>query len=120
MATWIYFIHPPRENFAATMTGAEEEVWGRHWQRLKRLFHEGVVIYAGPTFGPNNTGLCIIEADNEAAASRLMDDDPIIGEGFTRGELRECRVSLLRGCDEEWVARDLAQVPAVEQAGRAD
>ena len=34
MAEWIYFIHPPRENFAETMTEAEEEVWGRHWKRI--------------------------------------------------------------------------------------
>ena len=28
MAEWIYFIHPLRDNFAATMTPEEEEVWG--------------------------------------------------------------------------------------------
>lgn len=116
MGEWIYFIHPPRENFAATMTDAEEEVWGRHWPRLKRLFHEGVVICAGPTFGAISTGLCIIEADKEAAASRLMNDDPVIAEGFARGELRECRVSLLRGRDEAWVAPELAEEPV----GRSD
>ena len=31
MAEWIYFIHPPREDFAETMTEAESEAWGRHW-----------------------------------------------------------------------------------------
>lgn len=34
MAEWIYFIHPPRENFAATMTEAEQEAWGRHGERI--------------------------------------------------------------------------------------
>jgi hypothetical protein len=28
MAEWIYFPHPPRENFAATMTDEEKAVWG--------------------------------------------------------------------------------------------
>ena len=27
MAEWIYFIHPPRDNFAATMTDDEKKVW---------------------------------------------------------------------------------------------
>ena len=51
MSEWIYLIHPPREDFAATMTPAEEEVWGRHWERIKRLFDEGVVVLVGPTLG---------------------------------------------------------------------
>ena len=108
MATWVYFIHPPREHFADTMTPAEEEVWGRHWERIKRLFHEGAIILVGPTFGPVNTGLCIFEAPDEEAARRIMDEDPTIAEGFARGELRAMRVSLLRGRDEAWVAAELA------------
>ena len=35
MPEWIYFIHPPREDFAATMTDAEKQVWGEHAQRLE-------------------------------------------------------------------------------------
>jgi hypothetical protein len=27
VARWIYFLHPPRENFAATMTEDEQAVW---------------------------------------------------------------------------------------------
>ena len=29
MAEWIYFIHPPRENFGETMTGEEQAVFWR-------------------------------------------------------------------------------------------
>jgi hypothetical protein len=36
MAEWIYFIHPPRDNFAATMTDEENQVWGVHFERLRR------------------------------------------------------------------------------------
>ncbi|HEY3001584.1 MAG TPA: hypothetical protein VGJ44_04480 [Kribbellaceae bacterium] len=36
----------PRENFAATMTGVEKEVWSRHVERLRRLHAEGVLILA--------------------------------------------------------------------------
>jgi hypothetical protein len=30
MAEWIYFIHAPREDFAATMTEQEQAVWATH------------------------------------------------------------------------------------------
>lgn len=99
MSEWIYFIHPPRDNFAATMTDAEREVWGVHFERLKRLMAEGTLILAGPTMGNINTGIAIIEAPDEAAAQRLMEEDPAISSGFARGELRPFRVSLIRGRD---------------------
>lgn len=97
MAEWIYFIHPPRENFAATMTDVEREAWGRHWTRIQRLYAEGSIILVGPTLGPTNTGICVFEAPDEDAARELMSGDPAIAEGHAQGELRPFRVSLLRG-----------------------
>lgn len=38
MADWIYFIHPPRENFAETMTDEEA---------ARKLMHEDPVIAGG-------------------------------------------------------------------------
>jgi len=107
MAEWIYFIHPPRDDFAETMTDAESEVWGRHWRRLQQMFLEGRVVLVGPTPGRVNTGLCVFEAPDEAAALEFMRADPTIAEGFARGELRPMRISLLRGRDEERVVRNL-------------
>jgi uncharacterized protein YciI len=97
MSDWIYFIHAPREDFGETMTQAEEEVWGRHFDRLQQLLVEGTLVLAGPTLGRISTGICVFEADDEAAAQAVMNDDPVIAEGFARGELRPFRVSLLRG-----------------------
>jgi uncharacterized protein YciI len=99
MAEWIYFIHAPRENFAATMTPQERQVWDEHFARLKRLLAEGTLILAGPTLGVTNTGIAVIEAADEAAARRLMEEDPAIASGIGRGELRGFRLSLLRGRD---------------------
>jgi uncharacterized protein YciI len=99
MAEFVYFIHPPREDFAATMTAEEQAVWGEHFVRLQQLLAEGTLVLAGPTLGSKNTGVCVIEADDEAAAQRIMDEDPVIAGGFARGELRPFRVSLLRGRD---------------------
>lgn len=99
MAEWVYFIHAPRENFAATMTEEEQAVWGVHFERLQRLLAEGVLVLAGPTLGPVNTGIAVIEAPDEAAARAIMDADPVLAGGFARGELRPFSVSLLRGRD---------------------
>jgi uncharacterized protein YciI len=99
MAEWIYFIHPSRDDFAATMTGEERRVWREHFERLKRLLSDGTLILAGPTLGKINTGAAVIEAPDEEAARRIMEDDPTISSGLATGELREFRVSLLRGRD---------------------
>ena len=99
MAEWIYFIHPPRENFAATMTVEEQAVWSVHFERFQRLLAEGAIVLVGPTLGPVNTGIAILEAPDEDAARRIMDEDPVIAGGFARGELRPFRISLLRGRD---------------------
>jgi uncharacterized protein YciI len=96
---WIYFIHPPRDNFAATMTDEEKPVWAEHFERLQRLLADGQLILAGPTLGSVNTGLAVFEAPDEDAARQVMAADPIIAGGYARGELRPFRVSLLRGRD---------------------
>jgi len=99
MAEWIYFIHPPRENFAATMTDEEKEVWSVHFERFQRLLAEGVIVLVGPTLGEKNTGIAVFEAPDEDAARRLMNEDPVIAGGYAEGELRPFRISLLRGRD---------------------
>jgi uncharacterized protein YciI len=99
VAEWIYFIHPPREDFAVSMTAEEQAVWAVHFQRLQRLLAEGTMILAGPTLGRINTGIAIFEAPDEEAARQIMEEDPAIAGGFARGELRPFRMSLLRGRD---------------------
>jgi uncharacterized protein YciI len=99
MPEWIYFIHPPREDFAATMTDEESAVWGVHFERFQRMLEEGSIVLVGPTLGTKNTGIAIFEAPDEDAARRIMEEDPVIAGGFARGELRPFRVSLMRGRD---------------------
>ncbi len=99
MPAWIYFIHPPREHFADTMTDEEDAVWSEHFQRLKRMKDEGVLVLAGPSLSKENDGIVIFEAPDEESARRIMDEDPTIASGIATGELRPFRVSLLRGRD---------------------
>ena len=53
----------------------------------------------GPTLGRINTGIAMFEAPDEAAARRIMEEDPAIAGGFATGELRPFSVALLRGRD---------------------
>jgi uncharacterized protein YciI len=99
MAEWIYFIHPPRDDFAETMTEEESAVWSEHFERYQQMLAEGSLILAGPTLGSVNTGIFIFEAPDEAAARQIMIDDPVIAGGYAKGELRPFRVSLMRGRD---------------------
>lgn len=99
MSEWIYFIHPPREDFAETMTDDESAVWGLHWERIQREFQVGRIILVGPTLGRRNTGICVFEAPDEATARAFMEADPVFASGFAELELRPFRVSLLRGRD---------------------
>ncbi|HUR73609.1 MAG TPA: YciI family protein [Sporichthya sp.] len=96
---WIYFLHAPRPDFAATMTDTEQEVFGRHFAHLQRLLAEGTLVLAGPTLGPVNTGIAILRAPDEHTAAAIMNADPAIAEGLVQGELRPFRVSLLSGRD---------------------
>ena len=99
MAEWIYFIHPPRADFAETMTAQEKTVFRDHYRRLAELTRAGIVVLAGPTLGSTNTGIVVFEAPDEAAARTLMEADPVFLAGIGRAELRPFEVSLLRGRD---------------------
>jgi uncharacterized protein YciI len=100
VAEWIYFLHPPRDNFAATMTDEERSLWSVHFARFERMLAEGALVLVGPTLGSINTGIAIFEAPDEESARRIMDEDPVVAGGYARGELRPFRVSLLRGRDD--------------------
>jgi uncharacterized protein YciI len=88
MAEWIYFLHPPRDDFAATMTDQERAAFAAHAEWLGRLLADGVLILAGPTLGPVNTGIGIFEAPDEETARRIIAEDPVARGGFARAELR--------------------------------
>ena len=57
-------------------------------QLLQRRLDEGSLILAGPTLGQVNTGICVFEAPDEAAARAYMEADPTISSGIATGELR--------------------------------
>lgn len=68
-----------------------------HFEYLQRLLADGILIIAGPTLGSTNTGISIFEAPDEAAAKKIMEDDPVFSNGIAECELRPFRAALLRG-----------------------
>jgi uncharacterized protein YciI len=99
MPEWVYFLHPPRENFAAIMTNDGRAVWQRHFEWLEGLLKEGRLVLAGPTGGAINTRIAVFEAADEESAQRTVSQDPVTQAGFARGELRPFQLGLLRGRD---------------------
>jgi uncharacterized protein YciI len=97
MAEWLYLIHPPREDFVETITPDEVAIMQVHAEHLARMLADGVLVLAGPTFGRDNIGVAVIEATDEEAARAIMMRDPAITSGLMTPELREMRVTYLRG-----------------------
>jgi uncharacterized protein YciI len=101
MAEWLYFLLPPRDDFAATMTPEEDEAFVDHFSYMEKLLAEGVLVLAGPTLGPANTGVCIFEAEDGEAARKIMEADPPVARGLVRGQLRPFKVMQLRGRESD-------------------
>jgi uncharacterized protein YciI len=97
MATFSYFLHPPRDNFAETMTELEQQTWARHFAWLQEVFAAGALVLVGVTLGRVNTGVAILEAADEDAARDIVAADPVTQAGLAEGDLRPFRLGLLRG-----------------------
>ncbi len=97
MAEWMYFLLPPRDDFAETMTPEEQAAFDEHFDYMEELLAAGTLVLAGPTLGPANTGLCVFEAEDGEAARAIMEADPPVAQGLVRGQLRPFRIMHLRG-----------------------
>ncbi len=92
-----FFIHfrAHRPTFIVDMTDAERTTMAEHSAYMKRLLDEGVLILTGPCldgFG----GVAIVEVEGEAAARRVIANDPAVQAGIGTSELHPFRVALMR------------------------
>jgi carbonic anhydrase/acetyltransferase-like protein (isoleucine patch superfamily)/uncharacterized protein YciI len=101
VSEWIFFMHPPRDDFIATMSSAERAAFDAHAAWLRKLLADGLLVAAGPCLGQVNTGIAIIEAGSEEEAQRIVAGEPVTSGGYMRGELRPFGLGLLRGRDSE-------------------
>ena len=79
-------------------TPEEERIVSRHFAYLKDLVAKGVVVLMGRTQNNDETtfGIVIFEAEDEAAARVLMENDPAVVEGVMTASLYPYRIALMR------------------------
>lgn len=96
MESYVYLLRPLRGDLIRTMTAAEEEILGRHFDYLEARLRAGSLVLAGPCLD-GAFGIVVFTAPSESDARLAMEGDPAIAEGVMTGELHPFRVSLLQG-----------------------
>ena len=102
MPGYLYRIQPTcPEMLSEGHTPKEAELTSQHFNYLKDLHGKGVVILAGRTLNtdPSSFGIIIFQAENEAAAQTIVDNDPGVKKGLFHAALFPYRVALLAGRD---------------------
>ena len=95
---FLYRIQPVRPGMLVSgLTERESAVIDAHFQYLKSLTDQGVVILAARTLNTDETcfGIVILRASTEAAARQIMEADPAVREGVMRSALFPCNVALI-------------------------
>jgi len=97
MPQFIYTLKPARPDMLTEgLTEAEDAVIGTHFAYLSDLTEKGVVKLAGRTLttGENSFGVMIFEADDEAAARSIMENDPAVKGRVLAAELFPFSIAL--------------------------
>lgn len=97
MPQYLYKIQPVRPAMLSDgPTDDEMRLTGEHFAYLQRLTKEGVVILAGRTqdTGYASFGLVIFNADDDAAAHAIVQNDPVVKERVMRAEVYPYAIAL--------------------------
>jgi uncharacterized protein YciI len=95
---FLYRIQPTRpEMLVEGLTEAESRITAEHFQYLSGLKEQGIVILAGRTLNtdPTSFGIVILNAETEAAAREIMNNDPAVAQGVMSAMLFPYRVALI-------------------------
>ena len=96
---YLYTIKPTRrEMLSEGPTAEESRAIEEHFSYLKVLTERRIVILAGRTLNDDETGFGIIifEAQSEAAALEVMNNDPAVHKGVMKARLYPYRIALMR------------------------
>jgi uncharacterized protein len=96
MKEFVYLIRPTRENFIETTTQEEDTIIDNHFEYLKQLLHDKILILAGPCLD-GAFGIVVFKASSLELARKIMENDPVVSSGLMNAELHPYRVSLLQG-----------------------
>ena len=96
---FIYVLKPTRLGMLTEgPTPQEVETVSRHFAYFKDLTEKGVMILMGRTQNKDETtfGIAVFEAEDEAAARRIMENDPAILGGVMTATLYPYKIALMR------------------------
>ena len=99
MSEWLYYLKPTRLGMVTEgATSEEAEIVERHFAYLKDLTEKGVMILMGRTQNNDEAtfGIAIFEAEDEAAARKIMENDPAVKNGVMTATLYPYKVALMR------------------------
>lgn len=99
MNQYLYRIQPVRPAMLSEApTEEESRLTSEHFHYLKNLMESGQVILAGRTLGTgyDSFGIIIFQAEDDAAARTLVENDPAVKARVFRAELHPYRVALLK------------------------
>jgi uncharacterized protein YciI len=95
---FLYRIRPTRFEMVSVRPTAEEaEIVSQHFNYLKDLMEQGVVILAGRTLSidEDGMGIVIFRAESEDAARAIMANDPAVRQGVMSAKLFPYRIALM-------------------------
>ena len=94
---YLYRIQAVRpEMLSEGSTPEEDAVVSQHFDYLKRLTDQGVVLLAGRTLNTDSSsfGIVIFQAESEDAARAIVHNDPAVVNRVMRAELFPYRIAL--------------------------
>ncbi|MBN1328307.1 MAG: hypothetical protein JXA54_02425 [Candidatus Heimdallarchaeota archaeon] len=91
-------IRPTREDFITNMTSEDEKIMADHFEYLKNLLHQGLLVLAGPVLKEKEPfGILVFECQTLEEAKKLLEADPSVKAGIQQIKLVEpFRLSLYR------------------------
>ena len=98
MPTYMYKIQPVRpEMLSEGPTAAEVRITGEHFEYLRQLVDDGILILAGRTVdtGYSSFGIAIFEARDDAHMRQITAQDPGVAQRIFRAEWYPYRIALL-------------------------
>jgi len=95
---YLYKIQPTRRAMLTDgPTPEEAELVSQHFNYLKGLMEQGVVVLAGRTQNtdPSSFGIIIFKADDDEVAQAIVNNDPAVKNGVMRAELYLYQIALM-------------------------
>src|SRR5688572_11021065 len=98
MAQYAYLLHPCRPSLPFDATPEEQAIVGAHFTYLKQHLAEGRIIFVGRC-EDGTFGIAVYDAETEAQAEAIMQDDPAVQAGVMTASLYPFRVALMRATE---------------------